>query len=66
MVDLGVDIVNVDDVVEFRRFVTGHLYQRAGQRWRRPLGPFGLDTGRLPLFEWHITLLRSLWTTLPT
>ncbi len=66
MVDLDADIVNVDDMNEFRRFVTFHLYRQQGsQRWRRPLGPYGLDTGRLPV-EWHITLLRSLWTTLPT
>ncbi len=22
--------------------------------------------GRLPLYEWHITLLRSLWNSLPS
>ena len=42
MVDLGVDIVNVDSVVAFRSFVVSNLYQR---RWRRTLGPFGLDPG---------------------
>ena len=63
MVDLCVDIVNVDNVVAFRSFVVSNLYQR---RWRRTLGPFGLDLGRLPLYEWHITLLRSLWSSLPS
>ena len=43
MVDLGVDIVNVDNVVAFRSFVVSNLYQR---RWRRTLGSFGLDPGR--------------------
>ena len=43
MVDLGVDIVNVDNVVAFRSFVVSNLYQR---RWRRTLGPFGLDPGK--------------------
>ncbi len=46
MVDLGVDIVNVDNVVAFRSFVVSNLYQR---RWRRTLGPFGLDPGRQQL-----------------
>ena len=60
MVDLGADIVNVDNLVRFRGFVLSKLWQR---RWHRPLGPFGLDNGRLPLYEWHITLLRSLWSS---
>ena len=63
MVDLGVDIVNVDNLVGFRSFVVSKLYQR---RWHRTMGPFGLDPGRLPLYEWHLTLLRSLWSSLPS
>ena len=42
------DIVNVDNVVAFRSFVVSNLYQR---RWRRTLGPFGLDPGRQSLQE---------------